>query len=67
MKLLPEGKDLNIPQWNLLSKEDVQKATKGTIIKYKEIIIGVNCPICIRCMDELKKQQVIDDKTSPKA
>ena len=67
MKLLPEGKDLNIPQWNLLSKEDVQKATKGTIIKYEEIIIGVNCPICIRCMDELKKQQVIDDKTSPKA
>ena len=46
-----------------MSKEDVQNPIKYTIIKYKEIIFGIDNRIYIKCLDEFKKQQVIDDKT----
>ena len=45
-----------------MSKEDIQKAIKNTIIKNKEIVFGVDSPICIKCLDELKKQHVVNDK-----
>ena len=45
-----------------MSKEDLQIAIKNTIIKYKEIAFVVDRPICIKCLDELKKLQVINDK-----
>ena len=44
-----------------MSTEDLQKAIKGTIIKYKEIIFGVDTPVCAECLNELRKQQVINE------
>ena len=44
------------------AKQELEKAIKDTIIKYKEIIFGVDSPICIKCLDELRKQQVINEK-----
>ena len=42
--------------------QELVKAIKDTIVKYKEIIFGVDNPICIKCSDELQKQQAIDEK-----
>ena len=42
--------------------EELEKAIKNTIIKYKEIIFGANSPACMACLDELRKQQVIYKK-----
>ena len=44
------------------TKQELEKAIKDTINKYKEIIFGAESPICIRCLDKLRKQQVIDGK-----
>ena len=44
------------------TKQELEKAIKDTTIKYKEIIFGAGSPICIKCLDELRKQQVIDEK-----
>ena len=63
-KLLQEEKELNKPHWNSMSNKDPRKSIKDTIFKYKEIIVGAD--VCIKCLDELKKQQVIDDKTYKK-
>ena len=41
-------------------------AIKDTISRYKEIIFGVDSPICKKCLDELEKQQVIDEKVYDK-
>ena len=54
-KLLEEGKELNIPRRDLMSKEYLQKVIKDTINKHKKIIVGVDSPICIKCLDELRK------------
>ena len=43
------------------TKQELEKAIKDTIIKYKEIIFGVDSPISIKCLDELRKQQVINE------
>ena len=50
-KLLQQANELNIPHWNLMTKEDLQKAIKEIIVKYKEIVLGVNGPICMECLD----------------
>ena len=53
----------HIPHRNCMkTKEEVEKGIKDTITKYKEIIFGTYIPICMTCMDELRKQQVIDKK-----
>ena len=44
------------------TKQKLAKAIKDTIIKYKEIILREDSPICIKCLDEFRKQQVIDEK-----
>ena len=49
-----------------MSTEDLQKVIKDTFIKYKEIIFVVDSHICIKCLNELWKQQIIDDKVSTK-
>ena len=41
-------------------KEELEEAIKGTITMYKEIIFSSDTPICMACLDELWKQQVID-------
>ena len=61
--LLQEGKELNIPRRNCVkTKQELEKAIKDTIIRYKEIVFGADSPICIKCLDELRKQQVINEK-----
>ena len=42
VEVFQEAKELNITRQNIMSREDLQKAIKGSIIKYKEIIFGVN-------------------------
>ena len=44
------------------TKQELEKAIKDTIIKYKDVIFGADSPICIKCLDELRKQQVISEK-----
>ena len=39
-------------------KEELEEA----ITRYKEIISGSDTPACMECLDELWKQQVIDQK-----
>ena len=43
-------------------KEELEEAIKGTITMYKEIIFSSDTPICMACLDELWKQQVIDQR-----
>ena len=44
------------------TKEELEKVIKDTIIKYQEILFGVDSPICMKCLDEIRKQQVIDKR-----
>ena len=44
------------------TKEELEEAIKDTITKYKEIILGSDAPTCVACLDELWKQQTIDQK-----
>ena len=44
------------------TKEELQEAIKDTITRYKEIIFGSDIPTCMVCLDELRKQQIIDQK-----
>ena len=49
-----------------MSREDLKEAIKDTIIKHKKIVFGVDSPICIKCLDKLRKQQVINAKVYTK-
>ena len=61
--LLELAKKLNIPRRNCMkTKEELEEAIKDTITGYKKIIFGSDTPACIACLDELQKQQVIDQK-----
>ena len=44
------------------TKEELEEAIKDTITGYKGIIFGSDTPACMACLDELRKQQVIDKK-----
>ena len=44
------------------TKEELEEAIRDTITKYKEIIFGPDSPVCMACLNELRKQQVIDKK-----
>ena len=64
MLLLELGKKLNIPRRNCMkTKEELEEAIKDTIAKYKEIILGSDTPVCMAYLDELRKQQAIDQHT----
>ena len=43
-------------------REELEKAIKDTITKYKENIFGPDTPVWMTCLDELRKQQVINQK-----
>ena len=59
--LLELAKKLNIPRRNCMkTKEELEEAIKDTIKGYKEIIFGSDTPACMACLDELRKQQIID-------
>ena len=60
--IVRESKESNILRRNCMkTKQELEKAIKDTIIKYREIIFGADNPICIKYLDELLKQQVIDE------
>ena len=59
--LLELAKKLNIPRRNCMkTKEELEEAIKDTIKGYKEIIFGSDTPICMVCLDKLRRQQIID-------
>ena len=61
--LLELAKKLNIPcRACMKMKEELEEAIKDTIKGYKEIIFGSDAPTCMACLDELRKQQIIDQK-----
>ena len=44
------------------TKEKLEEAIKGTIKGYKEIAFGSDNLVCVACLDELRKQQIIYQK-----
>ena len=51
----------NIPRRNCMkTKVELEEAIKDTITMYKEIIFSSDTPTCLACLDELRKQQIID-------
>ena len=42
------------------TKKELEEAIKDTVKEYKEIIFGSDTPICMACLNELRKQQIID-------
>ena len=42
------------------TKEELEEAIKDTITRYKKIIFGSDTSACMACIDELRKQQVIN-------
>ena len=61
--LLELAKKLNIPRRNCMkTMEELKEAIKDTITRYKEIIFSSDTPTCMACLDELWKQQIIDQK-----
>ena len=63
MSLLELAKKVSIPCRNCMNtREELEEAIKDTITRYKEIIFGSDTPACMVCLDEIQKQQVIDQK-----
>ena len=61
--LLEVAKKLNIPHQNCMkTKDELEEVIEGTITKYKEIIFGPDILVCMVCLEEPPKQQVIDKK-----
>ena len=61
--LLEFAKKLNIHRRNCMkTKEELKKAIKDTITKYKDIVFGPDTPIYMACLNELRRQPVIDKK-----
>ena len=59
--LLEPAKKLNVLCRNCMkTKEELEEAIKDTIKVYKEIIFGSDTPVCMACLNELRKQQTID-------
>ena len=44
------------------TKEELEEAMRDSITEYKKIIFDSDTPACMACLDELRKQQVIDQK-----
>ena len=44
------------------TKEELEETIKDTIQRYREIIFSSDTPTCMVCLDELRKQQIIDQK-----
>ena len=57
------AKKLNIPRRNCMkTKEELEESIKDTTIMYMEIIFSSDTPVCMACLDELRKQQATDQK-----
>ena len=44
------------------TKEELEEAIRDTMTMYKENIFTSDTPACMTCLDELRKQQAIDQK-----
>ena len=54
--LLKLEKKLNIPRRNCMkTKEELEEAIKDTVKRNKEIVFGSDTPVCMACLDELRK------------
>ena len=63
MSLLELATKFNISRRNCMkTKEELEEAIKDTVRRYKEIIFGSNTLTCIVCLDEIRKQEVMDQK-----
>ena len=61
--LLELAKKLNIPRRNCMkTKEELEEAIQDSITGYKKIVFGPDTPVCMACLDELRKQQAINEK-----
>ena len=61
VSLLELAKKSNTPRRNCMkTKEELEEAIKDTIKTYEEIIFGSDTPACMACLNELRKQQSID-------
>ena len=59
--LLELAKKLDMPYQNSMkTKEEFEEAIKATITRYKEIIFSSDTPACMAYLDELRRQQAID-------
>ena len=59
--LLELAKKLDMPcQNSMKTKEEFEEAIKATITRYKEIIFSSDTPACMAYLDELRRQQAID-------
>ena len=59
--LLELAKKLDIPlRICMKTKEELEEAIKDTIKGYKEIIFDSDTPVCMACLNKLRKQQAID-------
>ena len=57
------AKKYNIPRRNCTkTKEELKQAIKDTTTMYEEIIFVPDSPVCMVCLNELRKKQVIDGK-----
>ena len=45
-----------------MKTEELEEAIKDTITMHKEIIFSSDTLACMACLDELRKQQIIDQK-----
>ena len=55
------AKKLNIPHRNCMkTREELEEVIRETITNYKEIIFGSDTTTCTAFLDELRRQQVID-------
>ena len=60
--LLELVKRLNFLSRNCMkTREELEDAIKDTINEYKEIIFGSDISTCTTCLNELRKQQGIDE------
>ena len=60
--LLGLAKKLNISRRNCMKTKELEEAIKDTITMHKEIIFSSDTIACMACLDELRKQQIIDQK-----
>ena len=64
--MLELAKKLNIPHRNCMkTKEELEEAIKDYLTRYKEIIFGLDIPVCVACLDkQIIDQHVYDQKVS---
>ena len=44
------------------TKKELEEVIKENLTKYKEITFGPDSPVCMACLNELRKKQVLDEK-----